>query len=187
MISWFTESPFWLFLTGAFVTGVLAMVYTQFQDSKFAGRLRMLIGVSAVLTILPLITSWLIETEREGLQRQIRQMANCVRQNDVDGLLRYVDPETGSAFEQIARELPAYDFSACNVTAFNNVEIEPDSGRAEARFTVFVNVDAPAIGHQGGTLRVVKMGFQRRADGRWMVTSFRHFATELENKLLNSR
>ncbi len=185
MTTLFTESPGVMYvLTGMGITGILVVIYTQNRNPV----IRIMIGVAAFITLLPVVTSWFIETDREQITRQIFRMANCVRQNDVDGLLRFVDPDSRDTLDKFSREMPGYNFSACNVTGFQKLEVDPvNANQAIARFSVFVNVSAPQIGHEGPAIRGVELRFRQQADGRWLVTGFRHFPTAFMQRLLDSR
>jgi hypothetical protein len=130
----------------------------------------------------------LIETDNEQIKRRVYEMANCVRQNDVDGFLRYIDPAAPEVVARISREMPTYDFSICSVTGFQKVEIDPQDGsRAVARFNVFVNLSAPLINHTGPAVRGVQLNFRRSGDGPWKVDGFRHYPTESMQRVLDSR
>ena len=180
-MTWFTEAPLFPVLIGLVLSGALAIAWSRTRDR----RLLPWLIVAGLLTLLPLVTSMLVVTDREGLERQIRQMANCVRRNDVDGFLRYIDPQARSTFQRIEREMPTYEFSHCSVTAFHQVDISGDE--AVARFTVFVNVNAPSHGHQGIAPRGVKLEFRRAESGRWLVTGFSHYSVQAVQRFLYGR
>ncbi len=169
-----TESPLFLVTVGFVVTSLLLFLWFQSNNKRL---LPFIIG-SALMTILPIITAMLIETKNERIRKNVFQMANCVRQNDLAGLLGFVDPEAGDVMMQIEREMPTYEFSACNVSGFQSIEFDPDNpDQVTIQFNVFVNVNAPRFNnHNGPAFRSVELKFHKQANDAWKVNGFRHFA-----------
>lgn len=167
-----TESPLVLVSIGFAVTSCLLVFWFQTQ----AKWLVPFMIAGAVMTVLPIITATLIETKNEQIKRYVYQMANCVRQNDVAGLLRFVDPEARNVSMQIERVMKSYEFSACNVAGFQSVEFDPDDpDQVTMTFNVFINVNAQQSYYDGPELHGVELKFRRQANDNWLVNGFRHF------------
>lgn len=176
MATMLTESPMFLVCIAFVVTACLVFFFFQSHEK----RLIPFICVGAVLTVLPVVTAMLIETKNERIKRSVYQMANCVRQNDVAGLLRFVDPKAPEVSGQISREMPTLEFSACNVSGFQSVEFDPeDPDQVTIKFNVIVNVntaDSPRyMDHNGPALRGVELRFRKQANGSWLVNGYKHY------------
>jgi hypothetical protein len=177
MVTMLTESPLFLVCIGFVVTASLVFFFFQSNEQ----RLLPFICVGALLTIVPIITSMLVETKNERIKRNIFQMANCVRQNDVAGLLRFVDPKAPEVSDTISREMPTMEFSACNVSGFQSVVFDPDDpDQVTIKFNVMVNVNAPKYNnHNGPALRGVELRFHRQANDSWLVNGYKHYPRPL--------
>ena len=173
MATMLTESPMFLVCIAFVVTAFLVFLFFQTNEK----RLVPFICAGALLTVLPIITAMLIETENERVKKYVFQMANCVRQNDVAGLLRFVDPKAPEVSGRISREMPTLEFSACNVSGFQSVEFDPDDpDQVTIKFNVIVNVNAPKYNnHNGPALRGVELRFHKQSNGSWLVNGYKHY------------
>ncbi len=173
-MSWLTESPGLLVAVG--VVSMFLLIFTLFYaPSK---RLAPLFVIAGLLIVVPLVVDALVDTDGEQLKRIVRKMAQHVRQNDIDGLLRYVHPDAANCRSRIERDLPYCTFSACNVTGFQPIEFEDtDPPTAKLTLKVFVIVNAPQYNnHNGVAWRIVWLKFQHFGENGWLLTGFRHEA-----------
>ena len=175
---WLTENPTPLVCIGIVLIFCLVALFFYSPNKK----LILPIGIAFLLAIIPIVIDALVETEREQLQRTVREMARQVRANDIEGLLDFIHPDARTTRYRIENEMPQYKFSACSVSGFKSITIdESNPDQAEVRFSVFVNVNAPTYNYNGPTYRDVVLRFVRVGQhintGRdlWLVNGFNHY------------
>ena len=170
-MSYLTEHPGLFSATGFFFLVCLIGLFA-YSRSK---HLLPLMAAALALVIIPLVIDRLVETDQEQLKRRIYEMARCVSYNDVNGLLKYVDPKAVYTISQIESEMPTFEFSSCNVMKFNNIFIAEDQSEAQVTFLVLVNVHAPNYqNHHGLANRLVRLDFKRDDNEQWKVTKLDH-------------
>ena len=177
MASMFTESPWLLILIGLLGAAFFLSRYIRDREPL------MLVGLGGCLlfALIPFVISIMVETTGEQIRRTVREMAGRVSQNDMDGLLSYVDPSATEVIRKIKREMPNLDFTMCTVTGFESIEPhEHKQGEIEVHFDVFVNVSAPAFGHEGVAPRGVTLVFRRQPGTQnWKVIGYSHYPSHM--------
>jgi hypothetical protein len=174
MLEYLQENSFPIIMAGLPVIGVL-------------GFLAFVVGkrwaTPALLGVLVLVISLVAYervnvTDREYLDHSIYQMADCVRRNDVQGLLQHVSSQHPATYRRVQTEMPDYVFQSCNVMEISRIDLQRDVKPAKARvdFAVFVNVDASArYQYAGFVQRGVSLSFEKESDGVWRVVGFEHY------------
>ena len=97
-MNWLAENTLTILMIGAVALAMAVFVYFQTRTN------RALYGVLGVflLTALLVLTSWLIETPREAVERSLYNLAATVEANDVKGVLGFLAP---SADPQLRKDV----------------------------------------------------------------------------------
>src|SRR3954452_24020342 len=97
-MNWLAENTLTIFMIGAVALAMAVFVYFQTRTN---GALYGVLGVILLTAVLAL-TSWLIETPREAVERSLYELAATVEANDVKGVLGYLAP---SADAQLRKDV----------------------------------------------------------------------------------
>lgn len=166
----FFENPLWLGICGAFVTIVALVLWMQTRARSAA----VTAFVACLLTILLVLVSQRVETDREKLIRTIHEVADAVESNDLERVLRHVAPNAQQGLTRARQELPQYTFREARMTRLKSLLVNRSSTppTAVAEFSVIVDVGAGGSGTR--IPRFVKAYFVEDA-GRWLVRDYEHF------------
>lgn len=170
MEAFFFENPLWLGICGAFVTIVAAVLWVQTGARSAA----VTAVVACILTILLVLVSLRVETDREKLIRTIHEVAEAVESNDLERVLTHVSPNATQGLLRARQELPQYTFREARMTRLKSIVINRNSTPPTAIAEFSVIVDVGADGHQTRLPRFVKAYFVENA-GRWLVRDYEHF------------
>lgn len=170
MEAFFFENPLWLGICGAFVTIVAVVLWVQTGTRSAAVSA----VVACLLTILLVLVSLRVETDREKLIRTINAVAEAVESNDLERVLRHVSPNATQGLRRARQELPQYTFREARMTRLKSILVNRNSTppTAIAEFSVIVDVGAGGSGTR--IPRFVKAYFIEDA-GRWLVRDYEHF------------
>ena len=97
-MNWLAENTLTICMIGAVALAMAVFVYFQTRTN---GALYGVLGV-ILLTAVLVLTSWLIETPREAVERSLYELAATVEANDVKGALGYLAP---SADPQLRKDV----------------------------------------------------------------------------------
>ena len=171
-MNWLDQNAVWLVLLCVVAVGVLAggWLRTGRRALAFAAIIPILLAVSV------LVVQQLVVTDREKVEATLEEIARQVRNNDLDGLLRYVDPQSPDVADRARQELPRYEFD--EVIIKRNLEIHVDLNhdppKAVAEFNVTVVVSEKSGTFQNQRIpRFAIVTFYLR-DGRWRLASYEH-------------
>lgn len=174
-MDWLFESPVTIVLLGVAALGVLSTVWVQ------TGKSAVLAVMAAVFValIVGLAVERFVETDREKLERTIRQIARDVRANDRPRLYKHIDPAATELRARAQAEIPNYEFSDCTVTKIDRVAILADKRpkEAEADFMVRVAGNFSFQGQhlgEGTHFRYIRLYFVQDKDGEWKVRDYAH-------------
>lgn len=155
---------------GLFLAVPLYVMAFHFQDR----RLWIGCGVITATIVAALLVEWYVVTPREEVQQTIRDLADLVEQNDVEGLLANISPSQPEVRRRAEYEMPRYDFSVCNVVTFHGIQWDREQpDQATADFMVRFNVSMQ--GYSGGGFRDVILKFQKESDDQWRIVDYSHF------------
>ena len=172
-MNWLDQNAIWLVLACVVAAAILAGGWLQ------TGR-RVLVLAAALpilLALALLIVQQLVVTDREQVEATLHEIAGHVRRNDLDAVLRHVDPQSPRVADQARSEFPRYEFD--EVTIKRNLEVtvdrrqQPPKAVAEFNVTVLVSEKAGAFQKQR-VPRFAVVTFLLR-DGKWRVSDYRHF------------
>ena len=169
MIDILLEQPITLGVCGGIF--VLAAGFFWLQTG-FRWLLLTTIGLVALTVILVLVSINVI-TDRERLNSLLYEVAEAVEANDHARVISYMHPDASAGVMRAKSELPQYDFSEARVTRVKEIKILDKAVPPEAiaEFNVVVEV-----GVQGQRFRVPRfvIVYFRMKDDRWLVTDYEH-------------
>jgi hypothetical protein len=165
------ESPITVGVAGGLATAVALFVWIQggFRAALISA------GVLAVLTVILVLVSLQVETDREKLRRTIHEVAGHLQNNRFEAIYGYIHPNAKPIDAQARAELPKYRFQEARVTNIKQLEVNPRTKpkSATAEFFVAVSVDVQGQSFPG-IRRFVRVYFFEK-DGRWLVNHYEHF------------
>jgi len=178
-MTWLTEEPLYIFLTGI----LLVLGFGAFAMATGRRLLWMIAGVSLAVMVVLLVVESRIVTDREQLNQILDEMTVCVRNNDVQGLMKYGSLSRPETIRRIEKEMPQYQINSVSVFRRKIPEIDNTQVPATAKleFQVSVNVDASQsqFRYSGAAMRGVTLFLQKEPDGQWRVTDYSHYEPEL--------
>ena len=169
-MSWLAENTLTIIMIGAVA---LAMALFVFSQTRTSGALYGVLGVLAVFGGLAL-ASWLIETQREAVERTLYELADAVEDNNVQGALSYLAPTASKDLRKDVETLmPLVKIESANVMGTHETEVERQGNNLSATMKcqgIVVAVDK-RNGMKGGAQDrlVLKWVFR---DGRWLLESY---------------
>ena len=165
MLEWFTESAFFPSCIGILLT----ITFVGFAMAS-GEMLMMKIGLGiALLTALLITTEILIVTDREQVENSLYDMAGSMRENDFDGVYKYLDsPELVSRAKAHLRDATCH---SCNITAINEVSVDDDGTSATADFAAYARASNTRHPSPIPVQQRIKLFFKKRGDD-WKVSDF---------------
>ena len=141
-----------------------------------------LAAVAGALIVVVLLASHLIDTDREIVERTLRQIAADVERNDADAVVRHIHRRRTDLIGVAESELQKYEFEQIDIKSNLTIEVESASNppTAVAKFNVVVRGklqgggDVGAVYGDEGVRRYVVVEFQQE-EGAWKVIDFEHF------------
>ena len=168
---WIIEDCTWPVMWGLFTVAVLGFIWFLSQ------RLFFLLAaiVVAGLIVATVLLEMKVVTDKEYVVNAVYQMADAVRNNDPEGIVRFVDVENQVFQNRVRQEMGQYDFRGCQVNGFSLVEV--DEADAEPRIAR-VAFSVWASGTLRGRLETfesamvaVELEFVKKR-GRWFVQAY---------------
>ncbi len=170
MEAFFFENPLWLGVCGALVTIVAAVLWMQ-SGARSAAVIALVAIVSTVLLVL---VSLRVETDREKVVQTINQVADAVESNDLQRVLTYIAPSGAQGLRRARHELPQFTFREARMTRLKSVMVNRNNTPPTALAEFSVIVDVAANGQEARLPRFVKAYFVE-VGGRWLVRDYEHF------------
>ena len=158
-MTWLLENPMPVVYLSAVAAAVLLVALVK------TGRAKLIWAIAGVLvvTVIVVLVSWLVETDREKIAAVLAGGAKAVESNNLEAFLEYVVPDSAVA-RRAKAQLPRLRFS--KVTILDEPKIETQGNQAKAAFNVIVVVN----GLRGGRFITV---FFRRFGEKWLATDVR--------------
>lgn len=177
-MSWLTEDPIYIFLTGLFLTAVCGTIAFLSRN----GWLWFLTALTVLVTAGLLVYEARVVTDREQLVSKLDQMLVCVRNNDVDGLAAFGSRSRQDTIDRLKAEMPLYTIRSCTLSRRRPPEIrETSPPTASLQFVAFVDVDASrsSYRYEGSVFRGVTLNWQKDPDGQWRIVDYSHYEAPL--------
>lgn len=171
MISWFTENSLVPLVAGVLLSIAFCGLAFSFRD-----RIMLYIAIAiAALTSITVLTESLIVTDREAIIDIVYELADCVRANDMHGVIGYVSEKQEHTIRRIRSEMPKVHFDSCRVLGVANFT----TSESDHPKTSVIDFSVWAEGRRGrdgrGTVRRrVQLTFEQDADGNWWVINYSH-------------
>ena len=170
-MSWLFEDPTTLIVAGLLIEGLLVVALVK------SGRGLLILAMVGVLILmgLGLLVERLVVTEREQIEATLDGVTTALEANDVEGVLRYIDPAASGMRSSVRAALAGAHITDARIY---DLEVEMDHlsnpPTAQAEFTGRVKGnyrgEAPA-GGEGILLRKFTVDFRREGD-RWLITAY---------------
>ena len=116
----------------------------------------------------------MIVTDREQLRDELRDIAQSVRQNDLDGILQHIHPK-GERISNAARMyVGRFEFTAARVTKFHEFKINANRTPPQATVEFMARVEGRIHGTAGPTepaVRYLIVEFEKK-DKRWLIYDY---------------
>jgi hypothetical protein len=180
MSTWFTESPTWAY----FLLGAAAVVCTFRYIVTRQGKYLWGLPAAALLAAGFWLIDYLVETDREQVERKTQELAHAAEIGDLTRLMDLFSADFSSgAFpsrEVLLAEARKY------VPPMQSRSIEfwnPDIRFSSNKLTITCRCNAKAAGRFGPWtqnpphLGVLELTFRKDSDGQWRIRQFRVFDT----------
>ncbi len=166
-MTWITENPFWLCATALFLVVIFGFLYHQTQNGRFA--------LFAIIALVSGFGFFLVEkmivTDREGVERLVKELAWNVRNNNMQGVLDRVAPGNPEVTSDIEWLMPQCEFTTCFVSQ-RPVFSHLSETSAIVEFPVLVSVRESPEGKGNGKvdikLDLIKIG------GQWKIKNYEY-------------
>lgn len=170
MLPYLLENPVVIGIFGLVIASAAAVVWTQ--TGKSAGLY--VAGLAVAITLLLIMLSVQIETDRERIQSTIDEVAEALSKNDYERVYSFIHPGATAAVTRAKAELPNYKFSEARVTRMKSIVVNRNSPppTAIAEFNVAVTLEFQ--GQRIPVRRFVKAYFMLDGE-RWLVNDYEHF------------
>jgi len=169
-MNWLAENTLTICMIGAVALAMAVFVYFQTRTN---GALYGMLGVF-LLTAVLVLTSWLIETPREAVERTLYELAATVEANDVQGVLSHLAPSADTQLRNDVETLmPPVRIDRARIIGTPEIVVEGSakisSATVKCRGVIFaVNKQD---GMKGGAEDHLVLKWYLR-DGRWMLESY---------------
>ncbi len=169
-MNWLAENALAIGMIGAVA---LAMAVFVFFQTRTQGALYGIAGVLLVFGAL-VVTSWLIETPREAVERTLYELAAAVEANDMKEALSYLAPSaSGDLRKDVETLMPLVKIERARVIGSPEVEVTGQENNLSATVKcqgLVIAVDK-RNGIKGGANDRLVLKWMLR-DGRWLVESY---------------
>lgn len=170
----FLESPIAVLAAGiaSFVVVAFAWVNTGRRE-LFWGM-----GIVALLTVIMLLVSENVITDREAIRQTMKEIASMIENNDAASVPKYVvrsKPELAQAGQM---EMGRHKFSNCRVIAIHEINIDPKHEPPQAEVKFNVEVGGEFLNGEFNSPRILRgftVVFWKEPDGKWRVESYEHY------------
>jgi hypothetical protein len=169
-MTWLAENTLTICMIGAVALAMALFVWFQTRTN---GALYGVLGVILLTAVLAL-TSWLIETPREAVERSLYELAATVEANDVKGALSYLAPKADAELRKDVETLmPLVKIERARVIGTPEIVMEggTNANSATVKCRGVVLAVNKKDGMKGGAEDHVVFKWVLR-DNRWLVESY---------------
>jgi hypothetical protein len=169
-MNWLAENTLTICMIGAVALAMAVFVYSQTRTN---GALYGVLGVILLTAVLAL-TSWLIETPREAVERTLYELAATVEANDVKGVLSYLSPTAVPELRNDVETLmPLVRIERARIIGTPEVEMQGtvESMSAVVQCRGIILAVNKKDGLKGGAEDHLKLNWVRSRDG-WLLDSY---------------
>jgi hypothetical protein len=167
-MNWLAENTLTLVMIGAVALAMAVFVYFQTRTN---GALYGVLGV-ILLTAVLVLTSWLIETPREAVERSLYDLAATVEANDVKGALNYLAPSADAQLRKDVETLmPLVLIDRARIIGTPDIVLEANNSSATVKCRGVIVAVNKKDGMKGGAEDHFVLKWILR-DKRWMLESY---------------
>lgn len=172
MTELFFESPVTLGVVGGLFVIMALVVWIK---AGYSAALYTAIAL-LLLTIVLVVVSIRIRTDRELIKWVLDDVAAAVQRNDLPTVLKHILPSAADSVRRAKNEFPSYHFTEARITGIKGIEVDNTRQTAIAEFYVVVSLDAN--GNQVNGYRAFVRTYFVKRDGKWLVNNYEHFTIE---------
>ena len=166
-MTWLAENTLTICMIGAVALAMALFVWFQTRTN---GALYGVLGVILLTAVLAL-TSWLIETPREAVERSLYELAATVEANDVKGALSYLAPKVDAELRtDVETLMPLVKIERARVIGTPDIVMEGGNAATVKCRGVVLAVNKKD-GMKGGAEDHLVLKWILR-DNRWLVESY---------------
>jgi hypothetical protein len=168
VMNWLAENTLPIWMAGAVALTMALIVFAQTRTrGAFIGILAV-IGITAAL----LMTSWLIVTPREAVERALYDLAATVEANDVAGALNYLAPTASKELrEDVQTLMPQVRIERARVIGAPQTEMNASADAATVQCRGIIVAVNKQDGMKGGADDRLTLQWVRRGD-RWLLERY---------------
>ncbi|MFN3192876.1 MAG: hypothetical protein ACE361_20370 [Aureliella sp.] len=168
------ESPWMVGIGGVSLVLLAGVIWTQVNDRPVQRAALISMLASLVMTIVLVLTSLFVETDREAIRADLHELARLLQANDREAIYRHIHPNASEGVQRARAELPRYTFSEARVTRIKSIQINGEQKPPTALAEFNVVVEASASMGSGRVPRFVHVYFMKDGDN-WLVHDYEHF------------
>lgn len=168
-ITWFTENPTPILVTGGMVLMLLAVFFLK------SGRLVLLWPAGAVLAFMGItvLVDKLVVTDRERVQNVIYDAAAAAEKNHLNEVIDYISPSATKVREEAQRWIGQAKLESVTIA---QLEVTVDKSKQPFTATAHFWVQAQGEAHTAAAIYRNYIGrlvveFKKEGD-RWLVTAY---------------
>lgn len=169
-MSWLFEDPTTLIVAGLLIEALLVVALVNTRRGAIIWAMA---GV-LVLMGLGVLIERVVVTDREQIADTLDGVIAALESNDVEGVLRYIDPQAGGMRASVRLALSSAHVSDARVydlVVTVNHHAQPPTAQAEFTGRVKGRYRGEAGSSDGMLLRRFTVDFQRDGD-RWLMTAY---------------
>lgn len=172
MITWFTEDSFVPLITGS----LMALALFGLAIAHY-NRVMFMIAISVALATggVVFVESWIV-TDKESIEKLVRQLGKAVEKNDIETIVSAISPTTPNDVRARARqEMERYIIHSCRLVDFTDFKIDTSSqpNTAETTFVVFAR-GADRFGNTGTAHERVTLMLEKDTSSEWKIIGYSH-------------
>ena len=178
-MGWLLEKPLFIVAIGLLTSALLGGFWLQTGRKPLVYALALVVSLTCALVLLERA----VETDREQIEATLEQISRDVERNDLDAVLRYLDPTATEIRRRAAAEFARFEFQRVSIKQNLEISIQADQqpAAATATFNVVVVLSERSGLHRerSGMREEIRapqfiMLNLRKEEGTWQVTDFDH-------------
>jgi ketosteroid isomerase-like protein len=171
MITWFTEDSFMPLVTGS----LLALAFLGLAIAHYNRAMLIIsIGIALATAAIVMVESWIV-TDKEAIEKIVRQLGKAVEKNDADTIILAISPKRIDVRERAVAEMERFVINSCRLVDFTDFKLD-DSKQpvtAETTFVVFAR-GSDRYGNSGTAHERVTLVFEKDNAGNWKIIDYSH-------------
>ena len=156
---------------GVLLLGITSFAWFVTRQNKL---LLATLAIASLMILLVYVEHQLI-TDKEYLWNAVYLMAECVEENDAEGVIRFVRPDNEVFKDRIRRNMKQYEFKACTVIGFSKTELAPNENSPQTADIGFAVWATGTIAGRPETFQHVNVAVRlefKKSNGNWYIEAY---------------